>query len=437
MQLENQSVEYKREYTDEIKKTVIAFANTTGGKIYIGISNDLSVLGVDDVDNVFLKCTNMIRDTIKPDITMFIDYQVETIENKNIVVIAVQRGTMRPYYIGSKGIRPEGIFIRQGASSVPASETLIIKMIKETSSDEYEELRSINQDLTFDFCKKEFDQANLKFLKEQMISLNLLGIDGLYSNLALLLSDQCVHTIKAAVFEGESKAIFKDRIEFTGSLFKQLYDAFEFIGKHNRNRAEIHGLKRVDNYDYPQIAIREALLNALVHRDYSFSSSTLISIFDNRIEIVTVGGLLRGITKDDMLLGVSILRNKNLANVFYRLKLIEAYGTGILKIMESYDEYTNLEPSIKTSDNAFKITLFNTNEITERKVINDNVLLKKEEHEIIAFIEKRENIVRKDVEELLGISKTMANKYLKGLLDKNLITKIGSGKFIVYTKKGN
>ncbi len=137
-------------------------------------------------------------------------------------------------------------------------------------------------------------------------------------------------------------------------LFKQLFDTFEFIERNNRNRAEINGLKRVDNFDYPKIAIREALLNVLVHRDYSFSSSTLISIFSNRIEIVTVGGLLRGITKEDMLLGVSILRNKNLANVFYRLKLIEAYGTGVLKILESYDEYSTIEPLIETSDNALK-----------------------------------------------------------------------------------
>ncbi len=435
MQLENQNREYKREYTDDIKKTVIAFANTTGGQIHIGISDDLSVVGINDADSVLLKCANMIRDAIKPDITMFIDYKVEVIDNKSTVIIDVQRGTMRPYYIGSKGVRPEGVFIRQGASSVPASESSIINMIKETSGDDYEEMRSMNQELTFNYCKKEFNQANLKFQKEQMISLNILGIDGLYSNLALLLSDQCVHTIKAAVFEGETKAIFKDRTEFSGSLFKQLYDAFEFIERNNRNRAEINGLKRVDNFDYPKIAIREALLNALVHRDYSFSSSTLISIFSNRIEIVTIGGLLRGITKEDMLLGVSILRNKNLANVFYRLKLIEAYGTGVLKILESYDEYSTIEPLIETSDNAFKITLFNTNEITETKVKSNNIDIKDDEQKIIRYIEKHKTIARKDVEKLLGVSKSMAIRHLKILVDKDMIIKNGSGNSVAYTKK--
>ena len=433
MQPENKNTEYKREYTDEIKKTVIAFANTTGGIIKIGVNDDLSINGIIDIDDTILKCTNMIRDTIKPDITMFVDYQVMKIGKKSILSIEIQSGTMRPYYIASKGIRPEGVFVRQGASSVPASESLILKMIKETSGDDYETLRSINQNLTFNYCKEEFEQANLKFQKEQMISLKILGIDGLYSNLALLLSDQCTLTTKVAVFEGTSKEFFKDRDEFTGSLFKQLYLTFDFIERYNRNRSEIHGLKRVDNFDYPQIAIREALLNALVHRDYSFSSSTLISIFSNRIEIVTVGGLLRGITKSDMLLGVSILRNKNLANIFYRLKLIEAYGTGVLKILESYEKYPTLEPLIEISDNAFKITLFNTNEYTNNNFIDSNTYhTTHDEQKIINYIQEHQNVIRKEIEETFNISKTMAARHLKSLINKNIITKNGSGKNISY-----
>src|SRR5699024_11153931 len=125
-------------------------------------------------------------------------------------------------------------------------------------------------------------------------------------------------------------------------------------------RAEFEGLNRIDKRDYPSEALREALLNAITHRDYSFSGSTLISIFDDRIEFVTIGGLVRGLTFDDIMLGVSALRNQNLANVFYRLKLIEAYGTGILKINESYAECA-VKPQFEVTDNAFKITLPNIN----------------------------------------------------------------------------
>ena len=435
MQLENQSTEYKREYTEAIKKTVIAFANTVGGKIYIGINDDLSVEGVSDPDEVLLKSTNMIRDSIKPDVTMFLDYKVEILGDKSVVVIEVQKGTSAPYYIASKGIRPEGVFIRQGASSVPATETAILKMIKETSGDDYEDVRSLDQNLTFESCKKEFERANLKLGREQMRTLNFIGSDGLYSNLAQLLSEQCVHIIKAAVFEGISKKIFKDRCEFTGSLFKQLRDCFDFIDRNNRTHAEIDGLTRIDNRDYPQIAIREALLNALVHRDYSFSSSTLISVFDNRIEIVTVGGLLRGITMDDMILGVSVLRNKNLANVFYRLKLIEAYGTGVLKILESYDDYPEVKPLIETTDNAFKITLYNTNEIVISSNDVEEIGLNESEQKIVELLKEQKSIVRKDIEELLSISQTMSTLHLKSLLNKDIVVKKGVGKNIVYLYK--
>lgn len=430
MEFENQTNEYKREYTDEIKKTIIAFANTLGGKIRIGINDDLSVVGVANPDEVMLQVTNMARDSIKPDIMMFLNCTTEWMEDKVVVVIEVQKGTACPYYIAGKGIRPEGVFVRQGASSVPATETAILKMIRETSGDNYEDVRSLEQNLTFDVCKSEFDLANLKLGREQMRTLKLIGVDGLYSNLGLLLSDQCVHTIKAAIFQGNTKVVFKDRYEFSGSLLKQLRDCFGFIDRYNTTRSEIKGLQRIDFRAYPEIAIREALLNALVHRDYSSSSSTLISIFDDRIEFVTVGGLLRGISLEDMKLGVSVLRNKNLADVFYRLKLIEAYGTGVIKILESYSNMA-VEPLIEVTDNAFKITLYNNHEMVAKKTIVATQLSEKEQM-ICDTYRGKDEFKRKDVEELLSISQPMATKHIKSLLEKDMIAKVGNGKNTTY-----
>lgn len=358
--LESDKLEYKREYTDDIKKTVIAFANTIGGQIIIGVSDNLSVCGIENVDETILKVTYSINDTIKPDISMFVDYKIEILDEKNIVIVSVQKGTGFPYYLGKKGIRPEGVYVRRGTATLPATETAILNMIKENSGDTYESIRSLEQDLTFNYCMEEFEIANIKLEKNQMKNLKLTNTDDEFSNLAMLVSDQCVHTIKVAIFQGITKEIFKDRYEFKGSLFKQMRECVSFIDRYNSTRSEIIGLTRTDYRDYPETAIREALLNALVHRDYSFNSSTLISIFEDRMEFVTIGGLLRGVTKEDILLGVSFLRNKNLADIFYRLKLIEAYGTGVVKIIESYDKYP-VTPEIKTTDNAFRITLYNTN----------------------------------------------------------------------------
>lgn len=159
----------------------------------------------------------------------------------------------------------------------------------------------------------------------------------------------------------------------------------------------ISGLERIDYRDYPIIAIREILLNCIIHKDYSFDSSTLISIYDDRIKFVSVGGLVKGITLDDMYLGISMKRNKNLSNVFYRLNLIE------------------------TSNNAFKTTLYDTN-------VNSKVELL-----ILELIDSNKYVYRKDLEELLSISQTMANNHLNSLI--NSIIKNGKGKNTVYTKK--
>ncbi len=422
---EGKTIEFKREYMDDIKYAVIAFANTEGGKLYIGINDDGTICGVSDVDNNMLKLTNMIRDVVRPDVTMFTDCTVEQIDGKHIIVLTVQRGTARPYYLHSKGVRPEGVYVRQGASSVPASETAILNMIKETSGDCYEDARSINQQLTFEKATAYFNKKGVDFGDAQKRTLNLISKDGTYSNLGMLLSDQCIATIKMAVFEGSKKSIFKDRKELMGSILQQLEDAYSYIDQFNHTRAEFEGLDRIDKRDYPPEAVREALLNAIVHKDYSVSGSTLISIFDDRIEFVTIGGLVRGISYDDIMLGVSALRNQHLANVFYRLQLIEAYGTGILKINECYMDKA-AKPIIEVSNNAFKITLPNLNYQDKQTVdfIADDDRIKT----VLDLFNQKETIVRKDVDIALGVSQSTASILLRKMTQDGLLKKVGNGR---------
>lgn len=423
---------------ENIKYAVVAFANTNGGKIYIGLDDDGMVYGVEDVDDTMLRVTNMIRDTIRPDITMFTECNVEMMNGKNVIVVTIQRGTARPYYLYGKGVRPEGVYVRQGASSVPASETAILNMIKETSGDRYEDARSINQQLSFEKTSAYFNKKKIEFGEAQKHTLNIISADGTYSNLGMLLSDQCVHTIKLAVFEGSKKSIFRDRRELTGSLLEQLEEAYAYIDQLNRTRAEFEGLERIDKRDYPPEALREALLNAIVHRDYSISGSTLISIFDDRIEIITIGGLVRGISFNDIMLGVSVLRNQHLANVFYRLRLIEAYGTGMLKINESYAEY-GIKPQIEVTDNAFKITLPNTNYVksvlastTQKTQLVQMISKGRREEIIIRLFEENETIIRKDIEEALGVSQATAVLILRDLVERGILVKEGGGKYLRY-----
>jgi ATP-dependent DNA helicase RecG len=429
---ETLTTEFKREYTEEIKKTIIAFANTAGGTLYIGINDDKSIAGVNNPDDTLLQITNTVRSAIKPDLTLFMDYQIERIKKESIIVVTVQRGTACPYYLAGKGIRPEGVYVRHGASSVPASETAILNMIKETDGEKYEDVRSLNQDLTFSEAERSFKIGKVSFGPNQQKTLRLQTADGIYTNLGLLLSDQAVHTVKLAVFEGTEKEVFKDRREFSGSLLKQLGEIYEQLDMHNRTHAEVKGLIRQEERDYPEDALREALLNALVHRDYAFSTSTLISIFDDRIEFVSIGGLPKGVFLDDILLGISIPRNENLANVFYRLRLIEVYGTGIPKIMRSYADCAR-KPDIQTSSNAFKIVLPNRN-VNSSGTVANKASFNESEEKIIALLDKKTEIVRKDVETDLTISLAMAVRLLRGLLDKGVIQAVGRGKNTRYRK---
>jgi ATP-dependent DNA helicase RecG len=423
---ENLTTEFKREYTEEIKKTIVAFANTDGGTLYIGINDDKTITGVANPDDTLLQITNTVRSAIRPDISMFVDYKTEKKGKAAVIVVTVQKGTACPYYLAGKGIRPEGVYVRQGASSVPASEIAILNMIKETDGEKYEDVRSLNQELTFNIMEQFFRKENISLGPNQQKSLHLQTTDGVYTNLGLLLSDQSIHTIKLAVFEGLDKEVFKDRKEMTGSLLKQLNETYEYLDIYNQTHAEVKKLTRLEKQDYPEDALREALLNALVHRDYSFSSSTLISIFSDRIEFVSMGGLPKGVSLDDILLGLSVPRNENLANVFYRLRLIEAYGTGIPKIMRSYDGYMR-KPELQATSNAFKITLPNRN-IKSRKRTGDQAFFTENEEKVIALFKKQNEIVRKDVESALAVSSAMAVRVLRGLTDKRAIRAIGGGK---------
>ena len=438
---ESETVELKSVVVDDIKKEIIAFANSDGGTLYIGVRDDGEVIGLDDSDGAALQVSNMVRDSIKPDVTMFLHYKTIEEDGKKIIKIHVQRGTDRPYYLAKKGMRPEGVYVRQGYSSVPATDSAIRRMIKETDGDRFETMRCLDQELTFEAAEKEFQLRQVEFGPQQMRTLKLVDHDGLYSNLALLLSDQNPHTIKVAVFQGINRMIFKDRREFGGSLMKQMNEVYEYIDLHNQTRATIEKLSRIDVRNYPVIAVREALLNLLVHRDYSFSASALISIYDDRMEFVSIGGLMPGIDLEDVLAGLSVCRNQNLANVFYRLHLIEAYGTGLAKIMETYGDVAE-KPIISTTKNSFKITLPNINAKYETKAVpapTANVssmsVLKSDSNEqrVLDYVREHGAITRPETEELLDISASTASRLIKKMVKSGLLLRHGKARSIRYT----
>ena len=432
--IENEYCELKSILTKDIKKEIIAFANTKGGKIYIGIDDKNTILGMNNIDNTLQSLTGMINEGIKPSLIEYTQIKTEKFDDKDIIVIEIQSGPNKPYYLADKGLKPSGVYLRHGASSIPASDEMIRKMIFEHASLRFEEMISRKQDLTFDYLEKKFKDNHIIFDENKCKLLNIINDKNKYTNLGLLLSDQCSYTIKCAIFNGTNKIEFRDRKEFTGSILKQVDDIFEYFELFNKISGKIIGLKRIDTRDYPEYSLREALLNAVIHRSYYFDSSIMVTLYDDKFEILSMGGLIDGITMKEIFKGVSSSRNPNLANIFYRFGYVESFGTGIGRIMDSYAKYDK-KPIFEATENTFSITLPNMNYIETSNSSNIIATSLSQEDIIINYLKEYNKINRNETEKLLNISKTRAYQILDEMLKKNIIKKEGTGKNTYYMLK--
>lgn len=433
---ENQNIEFEQEYVPDIRKEVMGFINADGGTIYVGIRKDGTVIGIKDPDFVMLQIVNSLKGSLAPDIMPFVRVNTVEMEKKQVIEIDVTTGIYRPYYLREKGLKPSGVYVRKGSSTQPMTEEGIREMILQSSGRSFELCRSMNQDLTFHTFQEEMKRRSIEIGPSQMRTLKLIGEDGLYTDLALLLSDQCETTTKVALFHGTDTESFQDRKEFKGSVLKQLEEVYQFIDLVNKTKATFSGLYRTDTRDYPQEAIREALLNSIVHRDYSFSGSNLINVYEDRIEFVSLGGLVPGLELKSIFLGVSQSRNPNLASVFYRMKLIESYGTGIGKIERAY-KGCPFQPVFETAKGVFRVTLPNRNAKQEVKAQEDrnaenDVSLNDQKNLILQHAKKNGSITRKEVENLIGAGTTKAFRLLKELCEADKLQKKGTGKLSTY-----
>ena len=428
MIFESENIEFKLQMVDDIYKEVIAFANTDGGVLYVGIDDNGNAVGLDDVDETYMRIANGIRDAIQPDVTMFIKY---VLQDNKVIRIEVGEGSYKPYYLKSKGMKPTGIYVRQGTSSVQASPEQIRRMIKESDGDNYEDTRCLEQELTFDAARTAFQRYGVEFSVEKYRALGITQNE-VFTNLAMLLSDQCLHTTKIAVFKDEFCTEFRDSKEFGGSVFNQFENAVNYLALCNKTESVIKGVVRTDKQDYPEEAIREALLNALVHRDYSFSGSIIINVNDSKMEFISLGGLLPGLSTEDIRIGVSQPRNKKLAEIFHRLRLIESYGTGIRRIFKLY-ENCPAQPIIEATNNAFKIVLPNTNAIDvlaenkQNSAINTPTAITPQMKTVLDYLSEYGEIGEEELQELLNVKRTRAYLVARQMCEADLIVTIGRG----------
>ena len=294
-------------------------------------------------------------------------------------------------------------------------------------------MRTVEQGLTFQEAEEAFARYHVDFTEDKYIALGLRNIhDDQYTNLALILSDQCKHTTKIAVFGDDANTVFKDAKEFGGSVFKQLEESYAYLSLCNWTTAIFKGLERIEKSDYPEEALREALLNALVHRDYSYSGSIIINVNNSCMEFISIGGLLPGLSAEDIRSGISQPRNRRLAEIFHRLKLIESYGTGIRKIFALYKGCA-VQPKIDVTQNTFKMILPNRNaDMPEQEALT--VAAEKPSTEITSqikivldYLAEYQEMTEEELQELLNIKKTRAYLLARQMSENGLIDIIGRG----------
>lgn len=414
--LEDGSTEYKEKYTEKIIKSLVAFSNTSGGRIILGINDDGQTVGLADPDDTAKKCVAAVTDAVRPDITLTTKVTVDENGDKPLVIIDIHEGDKKPYYIREKGLRAEGVYVREGSSSVPVSEERFQQMMMNAKSQSFENQISFVQNLTFNYLRSKFEEHMLTLTEENMESLHIRKGNE-YTQLGFILSDQYDQSLKAAAFSNEYKTDFIDRNEFSGCILKQMDEALAFISRYNRTTTIIRGTYREDTKEFSEVSIREAVANAIIHRDYSLDDSILVSVYPTKITVTSPGGMRRPYTLEELKRGVSSLRNKNLAAVLYRLRLIEAYGTGIPRIFGSYEGMT-AKPLIETGRSSFTIILPAENENGK--------------NDVMTFLEGKKEFTRNEMEKELGINKSEAVSIINGLIGNGTVIRMGQGRSVKY-----
>ena len=422
---ENENIEFKELYTENIYKEIVAFLNSGSGTIYIGYNDNGELIGLENVKEIEEKISNGIRGKIVPDCSVFVSINNATLDNKDYIIINVSKG-VNIYSLKDKGII-KGTYIRNGSCSMSATEETVKQMIIKNSNITFETSVANNQNLTFNYIREAFMGINID-INNKNIMKNLFMVDnnGNYTNLALLLSDQCPYTVKVATYQSVNKTNFLDRKEFGGSLLEVYDKTLSYLKINSATYGLIDSSIREDIEEYPEFILREIILNSLIHRDYSVLTSNIINIYkDDSIEFISYGSLYGNITIEDVLAGLSTSRNPHLQSIFMRLKRVEAIGSGLRRV-NSYYKSKNLDFLVKALPSSFVVRL--------PRIAIDKIPAKDDYKIIIDYLDKNGEITRKQAERLLNKEKTTTSNVLSKMISDKIIKKIGKGPNTKYIK---
>ena len=411
---ETRTIEFKETVTNTFLKTVSAFSNYSGGMILFGIDDNGKVKGLSDVKQSCLDIENKINDSICPQPNYTLEIQPD-----QTIKLLVKSGVQKPYLYKSKAYK------RNDTATIEVDILELSRLILEGKNIRYEELRCKDQELSFEtlYCKlREHIQIHT-FNQDTLKTLNLYDDDNGYNNTAGLLADKNHFPGIDIVKFGENISIIQKRSTFENISILEVYEKAIEVFRDYYQYEVIQGADRKKMEKIPEAAFREAIANALIHRVWDVDSQIRVSMFDDRIEIVSPGGLPSGITEEEYLSGkLSVLRNRNLANVFYRLGFVEIFGMGITRIKQLYAEAL-IKPDFEVSENAIKIML---------PVFEKNADLTEDEIIIYKLLSKTMLKPISEVAPYVPFGKSKTTKLLKEMCQKGVITVEGKGKSTKY-----
>ena len=415
---ESKELELKSTITNTFLKTVSAFSNYNSGKIIFGIDDNGKIIGLENIEELCLDLENKINDNIspKPDFRFIKD------NKKNIITLIVEEGFNKPYLYKGKAYK------RNDTSTVEVDKVELNRLTLLGLNQYYEELKARKQNLKFEVLTKELEEKlSLKnFSKDVLKTLNLYDDKNGYNNAAELLADKNTFSGTDIAKFGKNIDEILDRNLFTNiSIISQFQNTLEVFNRYYKYE-QILGSERIEKELIPEKAFREVIANALIHRTWDVNSNIRISMYEDKIEVSSPGGLPSGISEKEYLNGqISQLRNPILANIFFRLKYIEMFGTGIRRINESYKNFA-VKPVFEIFENSIKITL---------PITKTELFLTTDEKIIMDILEKGNILSSSEILEKVEFKKDKLNRILKNLIQKNYIDVIGNGRGTKYLKK--
>ena len=423
---ETNRIENKEQLNEDFEQEVIAFLNyKEGGIIYVGINKNGQVVGVENTDLTQLQIKDRIKNNIQPSTLGLFDVTVETIDNKEVIKVIISSGTEKPYYLRKKGRTPEGCYIRIGSSKERMTERMIEEMFARRIKNSLKEIESPRQDLTFRQLKIHYEGNGMILNDNFARNLNLLTDDGKYNYNAYLLADENDISIKLVKYLGTSKMELIENQEYGYCcLITATQRILDRLTAENTVYAKIeyNGRKEVEMIDSK--ALKEAVINAMVHSDYTLSTTPIIELYSDRIEITSGGGLPQGLSQEEFLEGVTAPRNKELIRVFKDVDLIENIGSGVLRILDAYDKSCFkfmdhfLRVSFKYKENPFEYD--DTAKTKSSKLgSKKSSKLSVSEQQILELCKTEKSL--KEITEYFGYKDVykFKNNYINKLLEKN------------------